>query len=230
MANCGNTLVDVGIQLSTNPVTMLLIAVQGVHITVYSWSADGQSPAAEDSQPVVGNLQISSSPQDIIANSMQNMVISKPPQLPPPPQSTIVTPSPRQYPSMGIQLHSPFPMYPLLYQAPFPQGISYIMDHASSAAPSNTANTGSYPIISPLYPQLPPFLHLPGPGEYNQSRTHPYNYSRADSRRQNAARVSRSPYYNAASHHNHVDVSRIRDGIDVRTTVGLPTTTDRRRD
>lgn len=158
---------------------------------------------------------------------MQNMAISKPPQLPPPPQSTIVTPSPRQYPSMGIQLHSPFPMYPLLYQTPFPQGISYIMDHANSAAPSNTTSTGSYPVISPLYPQLSPFLHLPGPGEYNQSRTHHYNYSRADSRRQNAARVSRSPYYNAASHHNHVDVSRIRDGIDVRTTVNLPTETAR---
>ncbi len=32
-------------------------------------------------------------------------------------------------------------------------------------------------------------------------------------------RVTRSPYYHAAGHHNHVDVNRIREGIDVRTTV-----------
>ncbi|KAH8895179.1 hypothetical protein GQ53DRAFT_857406 [Thozetella sp. PMI_491] len=42
-----------------------------------------------------------------------------------------------------------------------------------------------------------------------------------ESRRQNATRVHRSGYYNAASHHNHVDVNRIRDGIDVRTTIML---------
>ncbi|TDZ18328.1 Meiosis protein mei2 [Colletotrichum orbiculare MAFF 240422] len=38
---------------------------------------------------------------------------------------------------------------------------------------------------------------------------------------QNAARVNRSPYYTAASHHNHVDISRIREGTDVRTTIML---------
>ena len=42
---------------------------------------------------------------------------------------------------------------------------------------------------------------------------------RADARRQNAQRVNRSPYFNAAGNHNHVEISRIRDGIDVRTTV-----------
>lgn len=45
------------------------------------------------------------------------------------------------------------------------------------------------------------------------------HYGRPDNRRQNAMRVSRSPYYNAANHHNHVDVGRIREGTDVRTTV-----------
>jgi hypothetical protein len=46
-----------------------------------------------------------------------------------------------------------------------------------------------------------------------------HNFGRHDGRRQNAMRVNRSPYYSAAGHHNHVDVNRIREGIDVRTTV-----------
>lgn len=40
-----------------------------------------------------------------------------------------------------------------------------------------------------------------------------------DGRRQNAMRVNRSPFYNVAGHHNHVDINRIRDGVDVRSTV-----------
>ncbi|GJC86854.1 meiosis protein mei2 [Colletotrichum liriopes] len=35
------------------------------------------------------------------------------------------------------------------------------------------------------------------------------------------ARVNRSPHYTVASHHNHVDVNRIREGTDVRTTIML---------
>lgn len=46
-------------------------------------------------------------------------------------------------------------------------------------------------------------------------------YRSPEGRRQNAMRVNRSPYYNAASHHNHVDIGRIRDGVDVRSTVRL---------
>lgn len=42
---------------------------------------------------------------------------------------------------------------------------------------------------------------------------------RSDGRRQNAIRVSRSPHYNVTGQHNHVDVDRIQQGIDVRTTV-----------
>lgn len=44
-------------------------------------------------------------------------------------------------------------------------------------------------------------------------------YGRPDARRQHAARVNRSPHHNATGHHNHVDIQRIREGIDVRTTV-----------
>jgi hypothetical protein len=45
------------------------------------------------------------------------------------------------------------------------------------------------------------------------------DFGRTEARRQSAPRVIRPSFNNGANHHNHVDVSRIRDGIDVRTTV-----------
>ena len=48
--------------------------------------------------------------------------------------------------------------------------------------------------------------------------TNPPGYNRVDFRRQNASRVVRGPYYGIPTHHNHVDIHRIREGTDVRTT------------
>ncbi|KAG5931745.1 hypothetical protein E4U53_001634 [Claviceps sorghi] len=52
---------------------------------------------------------------------------------------------------------------------------------------------------------------------YSPSRAIP-GFLRSDGRRQNATRVSKVASSGAANHHNYVDISRIRDGIDVRTT------------
>ncbi|KAL2168829.1 hypothetical protein VTG60DRAFT_6799 [Thermothelomyces hinnuleus] len=46
-------------------------------------------------------------------------------------------------------------------------------------------------------------------------------YARLDGRRHGAMRANRSHSFNNAGHHNHVDVNRIRDGVDVRTTIML---------
>ncbi|KAG5930691.1 hypothetical protein E4U42_000031 [Claviceps africana] len=55
---------------------------------------------------------------------------------------------------------------------------------------------------------------------YSPSRAIP-GFLRSDGRRQNATRVSKVASSGAANHHNYVDISRIRDGIDVRTTIML---------
>lgn len=49
------------------------------------------------------------------------------------------------------------------------------------------------------------------------------NQSRMDFRRQNASRVGRGggSYHGIPTHHNHVDIHRIREGTDVRTTASL---------
>lgn len=96
-------------------------------------------------------------------------------------------------------------------------------------SPSRVQNVGPITPLSPLgsgMPMMPPIYTPPATpmaihGEFTNSRSI-QPYGRFDNRRQNAMRVSRSPYYSSAGHHNHVDVNRIRDGIDVRTTVGVP--------
>jgi len=84
--------------------------------------------------------------------------------------------------------------------------------------------------MAPLYNTTPPATPMAMHGDFTSPRTiQAYGRmdarmdarmdGRLDGRRQNAMRVNRSPFFNNAGHHNHVDVNRIRDGIDVRTTV-----------
>ncbi|KAL2132669.1 hypothetical protein VTI74DRAFT_3539 [Chaetomium olivicolor] len=85
-------------------------------------------------------------------------------------------------------------------------------------APMSPA-AGGMPILAPLF-TTPPSTPMAMQGGFTSPRSI-QPYGRLDNRRQNAMRVHRSPYYNNVGHHNHVDVNRIRDGIDVRTTIML---------
>jgi hypothetical protein len=85
------------------------------------------------------------------------------------------------------------------------------------AVAQNTTLVASNDYFRPSALCLPATTSLQYPELHNQpaAQGHP----RLDNRRGNATRGNRSTYYNATSHHNHVDVYRIQDGIDVRTTV-----------
>ncbi|KAG5979826.1 hypothetical protein E4U55_004718 [Claviceps digitariae] len=117
-----------------------------------------------------------------------------------------------------------FTMYPLMLQSPFfanvPQILSSLTPRCNqgSLAPNNTV-ASSYSVLSPLY-CAPPSPALTVQNNYSPSRTVP-GFLRPDGRRQNATRVSKIASNGAANHHNYVDISRIRDGIDVRTTIML---------
>ncbi|KAG6004894.1 hypothetical protein E4U21_000621 [Claviceps maximensis] len=117
-----------------------------------------------------------------------------------------------------------FTMYPLMLQSPFfanvPQILSSLTPRCNqgSLSPSNTV-ASSYSVLSPLY-CAPPSPALTAQNNYSPSRTVP-GFLRPDGRRQNATRVSKVASHGAANHHNYVDISRIRDGIDVRTTIML---------
>jgi hypothetical protein len=111
-------------------------------------------------------------------------------------------------------------MYPLMLQSPFNHGMSLLLDRYPNPVQANplmTPMSPPYQVIGSLY-QTPPSPALTVSNNQSPSRPMPM-YGRPDARRQNATRVNRSPHSNAAGHHNHVDIHRIREGIDVRTTV-----------
>ncbi|KAK9442821.1 meiosis protein MEI2 [Metarhizium brunneum] len=118
----------------------------------------------------------------------------------------------------------PFTMYPLMVQSPFVANVPYILDSLppgssqGSVSPITTL-APSFPVLGPLY-HAPPSPALTVQSNYSPSRA-VAGFFRSDGRRQNAARVTRSPYNNSTNHHNYVDINRIRDGIDVRTTIML---------
>lgn len=62
-------------------------------------------------------------------------------------------------------------------------------------------------------------LHRPR-GEL-ETRQHTHNNERSGFRRQNTFRSIRGSHYTTSSHHNHVDINRIREGTDVRTTASF---------
>ncbi|KAK5988744.1 Meiosis protein mei2 [Cladobotryum mycophilum] len=123
-----------------------------------------------------------------------------------------------------IRVHAPFAMYPFMFHSPYTPSMSYMLDSFVPIGQANPANPmttfpPTYPVYGSLY-QTPPSPALTAQNNYSPSRQLP-GTARADARRQNAMRVNRSSYHNIATHHNHVDINRIRDGIDVRTTIML---------
>ena len=126
----------------------------------------------------------------------------------------------QQTPPLNMHIQHPTALIPMVYGGQYTAVPLFISQHTPPRTHSATSSTTSVSLSGQLYPQLataPQFgsVHR----EYHSPRSgHSY---RPDARRQNAARVNRGPntYYNQTGHHNHVDVNRIREGIDVRTTV-----------
>lgn len=158
-----------------------------------------------------------------MTNLFQSMGISKPSHH----QQIVPSGHLAHSPASGMQLpHQQMAMYPTVVYHGIQHSLParYVLDHtptrSQGISPMSpmTPMTGGMPVMAPLYtpPSTPLAFHH---GDYASPRgMQPY---RMDGRRQNAMRVNRSPYYNAAGHHNHVDVNKIRDGIDVRTTVSI---------
>ncbi|KAK4238586.1 meiosis protein mei2 [Achaetomium macrosporum] len=125
----------------------------------------------------------------------------------------------------GFHAPQQFAMYPVVYQGITTSTPSRLMVSQTPTRVPNVSQmgpisplSGDLPIMSPLY-TTPPGTPMAMTGDFSSPRSI-QPYGRLENRRQNAMRVNRSPYGNAG-HHNHVDVNRIRDGIDVRTTIML---------
>jgi hypothetical protein len=83
--------------------------------------------------------------------------------------------------------------------------------HSLVNMPPMSPMAGRLPMMGPMYHTTPPAT----PMAMGPRGMQPYG------RRQFSGRAMRSPYHNHNGHHNHVDINRIRDGVDVRTTVSL---------
>ncbi|KAK8057718.1 hypothetical protein PG996_011655 [Apiospora saccharicola] len=109
------------------------------------------------------------------------------------------------------QVQAPLGMVPMMYPAP------YLLDHYQQVWTS--PRPIGYPRIMDSYSGFPQYPRVPD-GFNRNGEAFPRSI---DGRRQHAIRIQRTPYHhgNTSSQHNHVDISRIREGIDVRTTIML---------
>lgn len=149
-----------------------------------------------------------------LTGSFQNMSISPPQQT----NGSLVpaghgTPSP-----LGIPIQPHFPMTPMIYRGHLATGSHYLMDHISPRNHVGPSMRSHFPLVGQWDGQQSSGPIVAVRNDFIGPRN-PHPYHRPDGRRQNAMRVNRSQFYNAAGHHNHVDVNRIREGTDVRTTV-----------
>ncbi|KAK1831709.1 RNA recognition motif 2-domain-containing protein [Podospora conica] len=125
--------------------------------------------------------------------------------------------------SMVPQMMQQPSAYQMVYQNQMMAPTGYLVDQTPTRRSTSVAS------FSPMTPMSghtsmslsPAFTPPTTPMTYPNSFASPRGMTPFTGRRQNAARVNRSPYHNAAGHHNQVDVERIRSGIDVRTTIML---------
>ncbi|KAK1962527.1 RNA recognition domain-containing protein 2 [Colletotrichum sublineola] len=185
---------------------------QGTHMTLSLVESSDISLMAQDTRGGTPESLSRSMPGDL-TNTLQALALSKPaPQMHLVPHSASMSGASSHYSPFGIQV-PPFAMWPILCQPQFqPHGPYLLNDGQRLPPPPTTSSPAGYQFSAPLLSH----------SSHTVPATTPLSPSaRNESRRQNAARVNRSPYYNVASHHNHVDVIRIREGTDVRTTIML---------
>lgn len=149
-----------------------------------------------------------------LATEFQGMsLISPPPTVTSTPAGFLATPT-RPVDTLAYQSQASYGMMPVVYNGmPLsPTVPSYMVDQASPRTQSMLP-AANYSWLGPVYARQPVMsTGFMTPRQFLHPR---------DGRRQNAVRVHRSPFHNhnVSGQHNHVDINRIKEGIDVRTTV-----------
>ena len=188
-----------------------------LHLSPYKRAAG--SPHAQRS-PGQQDLPLRRNSVTDITSAFQNMSTLNTPQA----TGSITTGGRPSFGAMGMPL-APLThqvgMYPhpLVYHHQPPESPHYVLDSFASHTPLPFQMATSMTAYQPLYQAGSPGQLVPCQPGYSTPKA--LGFPRLDMRRQNAQRISRAPHFNTASNHNHVEISRIRDGIDVRTTVCL---------
>lgn len=113
--------------------------------------------------------------------------------------------------SQGLQMQPTYGMLPIVCHGIPMTTPPYVFDSLSARPHTATFPSATYPFIGSMTPRsayIPRDMVIP--------RQFP-----SLNRRQNATRISRSPFHQHTNNNNHVDVNHIREGTDVRTTVRI---------
>lgn len=149
-----------------------------------------------------------------ITSAFQGLTVAKPSQF----TGNLIASGRPGVGHLGMPVVPQAALYPqhLMYQSP--SSSHYFVDPFSNHPSTPYHVPANLSVFAPVYQPTSPSSLVPYQADYHTPK--PMGFVRPDARRQYAQRVNRSPYHNAAGSHNHVEVNRIREGIDVRTTVG----------
>lgn len=176
------------------------LGCQGLRLTVRPWTSDVQVDS-----------ELASSLQGLLTPSAG---FDAPPRRETYAKSTRGTPA---------HINPGLTMYPFVFSPQYPAVTPFMVDRFAGTSQLPLGPVSPMTPLSPGYPMIRSIYHSPpSPAMTSHHSSSPSRatpgYMRPDGRRQHAARVTRSTH-GAGSHHNHVDTARIREGIDVRTTV-----------
>ncbi|KAI2471666.1 RNA recognition motif 2-domain-containing protein [Annulohypoxylon bovei var. microspora] len=192
------------------------VVVQGFQICIVLYRPDLTPNATQGG--IMGSTGSVTTPSDL-ATGFRRMSIGRSQSVVASTANSLMsTPARPTLPASSFSVPQSYGMVPLMYSplSVTSMSPSYVLDQGTPRTYGSMMPSSNYSLMSPAMSQQSSLV----PADLMTPRQFQH-YGRPDSRRQNAMRISRSPYYNAANHHNHVDVNRIREGIDVRTTIML---------
>ncbi|KAI0022039.1 RNA recognition motif 2-domain-containing protein [Xylariomycetidae sp. FL0641] len=145
-----------------------------------------------------------------LLSDFSRMSLSRPSPMAPPTMNNSLFCTPARN-SPVLDSPASYGMVPVVYHGmmspPYLQ-----MDNLSPRYHNTILTPGNYSLVNAMVPHS---------GSYPAGLQQTPRQFQGFNRRQNAMRVSRSPFYQQSNSHNHVDVNRIREGTDVRTTIML---------
>lgn len=152
---------------------------------------------------------------DLASDLQQFSMSSRAHSVGPAVHNSLFSPPARSSISTPFQLQPTYGMMPVVYHG-VPVSPSYVLDPVQHRNHNAIIPPSNYSLVSPM---MSPSTSLAS-ADFVTPRQF-QSMSRTDGRRNNAMRVARTSFYNSSTHHNHVDVNRIREGTDVRTTVSI---------
>ncbi|KAI0883439.1 RNA recognition motif 2-domain-containing protein [Annulohypoxylon maeteangense] len=189
------------------------VVVQGFQICIVLYRPDVTPNATQSG--VVGSTSSLNTSSDLTSGFRRMSIGRSQSVMTTPANSLLTTPARPTIPANSFSVPQSYGMVPLMY-SPLSMSPSYVLDQGTPRTYGSVLQPSNYSLVSPAMSQHNSLAStdLMTPRQFQ-------NIGRLDGRRQNAMRISRSPYYNSANHANHVDINRIREGTDVRTTIML---------